>query len=65
MELVKQTKERLKKETKARVEKERERQKARNSITDNRLEDAKEEVLREHQVNLREKKRLAEKTYRE
>ena len=48
MELVKQTKERLKKETRARVEKERERQKARNSMTDNRLDDAKEEALREH-----------------
>ena len=65
MELVRQTKERLKNETKAKVEKERERQKARSAMTDNKLEDAKEEAQREHQIALREKKRIAEKTYRD
>ena len=48
MELVQKTRERPEKETKQRIDKERERQKARNSMTDNRLDDAKEEALREH-----------------
>ena len=38
---------------------------ARNIMSDGKLEDAKEEAHREHQVMIRDKKRIVEKTIRE
>ena len=65
MELVEATRKRLATETKARIVKEKERLQARNTLSDGKLEDAKEEAAREHQVMIRDKKRIVEKTIRE
>ena len=65
MELVEQTRARLANETKSRIARERERSQAKGLISDGKLEDAKEEMHREHQVAIRDKKRVVEKTIRD
>ena len=60
-----QTRIRLETETTQRIAREKERQKLRNTTTDGRVEDAREEAHREHQVMLRDKKRIAERTIRD
>ena len=58
-------KERIEDDMKVRLQRDRERERARAAGDNHELEDAKDEVLREHDTRIRERKRQVEKGIRE